>query len=72
MRPDWRRFCVWLIGAVVFVLSYGVALAASPVNFPDNLGYDMLLGLSGFAATMAGGAGATLVYDRLRSGRRQR
>ena len=67
MRRDWRRFLVWLIGAVAVVLPYGVALAASPVNFPDNLGYDMLLGLSGFAATMAGGAGATLIYDRLRS-----
>ena len=67
MVRDWRRFFVWLIGALVFVLSYGIMLTASPVNVPDNLGYDMLLGLSGFAATMAGGAGAMLIYDRLRS-----
>ena len=69
MRRDWRRFFVWLIGAIAFVASYGIALAASPVNFPDNLGYDMLLGFSGFAATMAGGAAATLIYDRVRSRR---
>ena len=70
MTRDWRRFFVWLIGAAAFVGPYGLGLAASPVNFPDNIGYDMLLGLSGFAATMAGGAAAILIYDQLRSRRR--
>ena len=69
MTRDWRRFFVWLIGAAAVVGTYGLGLAASPVNFPDTLGYDMLLGLSGFAATMAGGAAAILVYDRVRNRR---
>ena len=71
MRRDWRRSVVWLTGAVAFVLAYEVMLAALKVSFLDNVGYTMLLGISGFAATMAGGAGAILFYDRKRSRRRK-
>ena len=69
MTRDWRRFFVWLNGAVGFVMCYAAGLTALHVNFSDKFGYRLLLSISGLAATMVGGTAATLVYDWMRNGR---
>ena len=63
---EWLRKAIWLAGAIAFVLSYRIALAAVPLDIPDDFAHRLLLSVSGLAACMAGGAGAILVYDRFR------
>ena len=63
MSTDWLRTLTWAAGAFAFTCFYGVALAASPVYLPEDVGHDLLLLTSGLAACMVGGTGAGLVYD---------
>ena len=61
------RKAIWIGGALAFTCSYSMALAAAPVYIPDDLPHELLLIVSGLAACMVGGAGAILIFDRVKA-----